>query len=57
MFMIIMYWNGRSLLKFDNSHVLEIRKKILYMLLNWDKLKIDFSLIGYNEGKAVCNPA
>jgi len=55
MLMIMMYWTGKKMLKFDNSNMLEIRKRVLYLLITWENLKADLSLIGYKEGKALCN--
>ena len=52
--MFLAYWNGWKMLEFDESKMLEIRRKILYMLIKSDVMKVDVDLVGYNKGKTVC---
>ncbi|KAM0840236.1 hypothetical protein ACQ4PT_059839 [Festuca glaucescens] len=45
MIMFLMFWTGKSLLHIRQDDILYIRKRLLYLILMWEPLKINIGLI------------
>ncbi|KAM0845879.1 hypothetical protein ACQ4PT_056059 [Festuca glaucescens] len=45
MIMFLMFWTGKSLLHIRHNDILDIRKRLLYLILMWEPLKVFIGLI------------
>jgi hypothetical protein len=45
MVIFLMFWSGKSLMFIRPDDVLYIRKRLLYMILMWESLDVNFGLI------------
>ncbi|KAM0847900.1 hypothetical protein ACQ4PT_054735 [Festuca glaucescens] len=45
MIMFLLFWTGKSLFHIRQDDILFIRKRLLYLILMWEKLEVNFGLI------------